>query len=56
MIRVLDDFSSSAFAAFEVDVLQRGESKKKKTLLMMISPSYPNNLDLISLIFQLFLS
>ncbi len=27
VIRVLDDFSSSAFAAFEVDVLQRGESR-----------------------------
>ncbi len=27
MIWVLDDFSSSAFAAFEVDVLQRGESR-----------------------------
>ncbi len=27
VIQVLDDFSSSAFAAFEVDVLQRGESR-----------------------------
>ncbi len=27
VIRVLDDFSSPAFAAFEVDVLQRGESR-----------------------------
>ncbi len=27
VICVLDDFSSSAFAAFEVDVLQRGESR-----------------------------
>ncbi len=26
VVRVLDDFDSSAFAAFEVDVLQGGES------------------------------
>ncbi len=27
MIRVLDDFSSSACAVFEVDVLQRGKNR-----------------------------
>ncbi len=27
VVRVLDDFDSSAFAAFEVDVQQRGESR-----------------------------
>ncbi len=27
VVRVLDDFDSSTFAAFEVDVLQRGESR-----------------------------
>ncbi len=27
VVRVLDEFDRSAFAAFEVDVLQRGESR-----------------------------
>ncbi len=27
VVRVLDDFDSSASAAFDVDVLQRGESR-----------------------------
>ncbi len=27
VVQVLDDFDRSAFAAFEVDVLQRGESR-----------------------------
>ncbi len=30
--RVLNDFDSSASAAFEVDVLQRGESRPRDTL------------------------
>ncbi len=32
VVRVLDDFDSSASAAFEVDVLQRGESRSWDTL------------------------
>ncbi len=32
VVRVLDDFDSSASAAFEVDVLQRGESRPWDTL------------------------
>ncbi len=44
VIRVFDDFSSSAFAAFEVDVLQEGRadpemcSAKRKTLCRALHP------------------